>query len=362
MIQNIQQIIDSFKLGVPIKRLSKQFNVPLNEIKPLLKDILIPNRIYSKLEDQNIIDMYKNGTSAKKIAIIYKMDRRRVFKILKSNNIELRPKNVRFVDVNENAFEKINNEYTAYWLGFLYADGYNNEDDFSVALGLQQLDHDHVVKFANFLQVDPSKVKDFSCFNKKFNKTSHKSSLVIHSKKLSNDLARHGCVQAKSLILKFPQFLDPKLHNHFIRGYFDGDGSLCVRKLQHEYKFNLAGTNDTLTNIKDILKQNINAHSKITQRNKIYLLDSSGNMQIKNIMDYLYKDATIYLERKYLIYKELCDWLSKPKDKIKGVKITDKVKQEIINRFSNGESYSKIGYDLKIERHTISKIIKSFNK
>ena len=55
--------------------------------------------------------------------------------------------------------------------------------------------------------------------------------LKINSKKLTQQLTKLGCVQAKSLILTWPQWLtDQKLQQHFIRGYFDGDGSLYAKE------------------------------------------------------------------------------------------------------------------------------------
>lgn len=42
------------------------------------------------------------------------------------------------------------------------------------------------------------------------------------------DLSKHGCVPNKSLILKFPTTLPNELVNDFIRGYFDGDGSVYI--------------------------------------------------------------------------------------------------------------------------------------
>jgi intein/homing endonuclease len=36
-----------------------------------------------------------------------------------------------------------------------------------------------------------------------------------------------GMVPNKSLVLKFPD-IPKEMYRHFIRGYFDGDGSLCL--------------------------------------------------------------------------------------------------------------------------------------
>lgn len=41
-----------------------------------------------------------------------------------------------------------------------------------------------------------------------------------------NDLCNHGCVDRKSKIIRMPN-IPENLIRHFIRGYFDGDGSVC---------------------------------------------------------------------------------------------------------------------------------------
>lgn len=45
-----------------------------------------------------------------------------------------------------------------------------------------------------------------------------------------NDLEKLGCVSNKSLILKFPtkEQVPENLTSHFLRGYFDGDGSVFL--------------------------------------------------------------------------------------------------------------------------------------
>ena len=53
----------------------------------------------------------------------------------------------------------------------------------------------------------------------------------ITSDKMFSDLCKHGCVPNKSLILTFPVITE-ELIPHFIRGYFDGDGGITIRKLK----------------------------------------------------------------------------------------------------------------------------------
>jgi len=47
----------------------------------------------------------------------------------------------------------------------------------------------------------------------------------ITSKEMVSDLIKHGCFPNKTFTLRFPN-INQKLIHHFMRGYFDGDGSI----------------------------------------------------------------------------------------------------------------------------------------
>ena len=129
------------------------------------------------------------------------------------------------------------------------------------------------------------------------------------------DLIRLGVTPRKSLTLKFPK-IPIKLVNHFIRGYFDGDGCVRVsiengRKLPSiktiftcgSMKF-LVALNYTLNKMADSKSQNIIhcAHS--------YQLGYKKYDSLK-ILDFMYKDLnqSPFLDRKYNIYKAYKDIL-----------------------------------------------------
>lgn len=119
-------------------------------------------------------------------------------------------------------------------------------------------------------------------------------------------LEKHGCMQNKTFKITFPEWLDPKLYPHFIRGYYDGDGGVYVTyKKRRGALFRICGTLDLLNVIKDILKEETNANSNVHQVGNIYRINSAGSVQVERILDWLYKDATIWLDRKYNEYVRL---------------------------------------------------------
>lgn len=123
-----------------------------------------------------------------------------------------------------------------------------------------------------------------------------------------DDLVFHGCVPRKSLILKFPTTIPKKLISHFIRGYFDGDGynsiSIATNKnktntIYYTCSYGFNGTYEFLTSLNDYLPIKLNIHKE--QRNintNTHFATKSGSTNFKIMYDYLYKDATVYLNRK----------------------------------------------------------------
>ena len=206
--------------------------------------------------------------------------------------------------VNQSYFETIDNEWKAYWLGFLYADGYvinqkrNGKSENCVGLTLSIKDKNHVQKFLNSLQSDSpvalykTNYKDYMC-----------AKSYITNQKLVQDLCKCGCVPNKSLILTFPTFdiVPQHLLRHFIRGYFDGDGCVSINKESCSVIINFLGTKEFLSKLQDILFETCGLRkTKIQQKrgSKAYYIEYGYIYAIKKFYNYLYKDCNIYLERK----------------------------------------------------------------
>ena len=203
----------------------------------------------------------------------------------------------------EDFFDVIDIEEKAYFLGFLYADGYNNTDRNSVALSLKEEDKEILEILNNLLQPNkPLQYVEFKATN-----SSNQYRLVIANKHISQTLVELGCGKAKTHNLKFPteEQVPSHLIRHFVRGYFDGDGSVSGDK---QKQFSFVGTIDFLLPLQQILVKELNfSKTKLDQRHEdredsIRALRYCGINQCITFRDWLYKDATIYLERKKNIF------------------------------------------------------------
>lgn len=220
-------------------------------------------------------------------------------------------------DLNEYVFDVIDTEEKAYWLGFLYADGYNHENKTCVSLKLQYDDIEILEKFKSFLKTNAPIYKWTR--TTKINKIKKEyCELSICSTYLSRQLAKLGCIQGKTYALKFPDFLDKTLYNHFLRGYFDGDGCISVKDRLNRrkrngncmnYQANITGRYEFIQECEKIISKNTNIPLGKIQKfknNFAVSIHYSGKYQVTKLLNYLYNNATIYLQRKYDIYKEYC--------------------------------------------------------
>lgn len=195
---------------------------------------------------------------------------------------------------NENYFEKIDTQDKAYWLGFLYADGSIDKKGYSVTLGLQTRDKYIIEQFVGSLEHKNPKYHE-----RKGNINSF--SICLCSKKLANDLMKLGCVNNKSLILNSLPILPDSMDRHFIRGYFDGDGSVSERNGLPLVNF--MGTKKFMLNIMNILENNgvftripkLTIPSPPCPIHRFVITDLLG---CRRLFDYLYKESIICLLRK----------------------------------------------------------------
>lgn len=212
--------------------------------------------------------------------------------------------------INEHFFDEIDTEEKAYWLGFLYADGVVNEDENRVRLNLSKVDKNHLVKFKRALS-STHPIKETSKTTSE--KTYEGVYVSFRSSHMVKALVEKGCFQRKTEELLFPtsDVLPDSLVHHFIRGYFDGDGSISYTtpKRKHSnrraYKIGITGTENMVDNIKQILGLTV----KTQKYNNMRVIQPGGNRQCERIFQYLYKDATVFLDRKYKTFIEMVSYI-----------------------------------------------------
>lgn len=216
--------------------------------------------------------------------------------------------------VDEHVFDVIDTEEKAYWLGFLMADGYNNTDRTAISLRLQTGDVEILEKFRNFLKTN-APIYTFSRITMVNHLQKEYKEVSVHSVYLSNKLAEIGCVKGKTYSLEYPNYIPETLTNHFIRGYFDGDGCISITKRHNRknpqsktYQFTITGRKEFLEILQDKIVEStsvVKNDLKESISNYAQTIHYCGFNVVLKILNYVYSNATIYLKRKHDKYIEM---------------------------------------------------------
>lgn len=266
------------------------------------------------IDENLIIDLYKKGSTCYEIEELLKIKWYVIYHILKKNNI---PRSNRYrctskYKINENYFEKIDSNDKAYFLGFLYADGSNYDNH--ITFKLSKIDKYILEKFNEYLQHNRPLREEMNIICKDKNGIIHHCKncfvLYIGNKKIASDLNKLGVVPNKTLKIRFPFFLDKQYYSHFIRGFFDGDGSVGYNPTKRNpgcSHVNFTSKNINFGNdLMMILKKVFDIKSSIVKdRNCFKLIITSAENKIK-FFDIIYKNSEgIRLDRKYLKFLQV---------------------------------------------------------
>lgn len=214
---------------------------------------------------------------------------------------------------NINLFERIDSEESAYWLGFIYADGYilTNKSDkgtnYELGIELCIDDISHLNKFnsifGNYYKISTRKRKmDYvDKLNDRpiTNRYAETCLLRIYSKKIVNDLINNGIVQNKTNSNIFPIINDNDMFLHFLRGYIDGDGTYFIDK-KNRIRISIQGNNiECFKFIKEKLERDFNIHSCIIKDRNCWKFYIGRKKEVLKLMDLMFNNTNIYLDRKY---------------------------------------------------------------
>ncbi len=195
--------------------------------------------------------------------------------------------NCKYKTLPINFFEEINTEQKAYILGFIASDGSLRENG-TVSISIKSIDEELL-----------KKIRDSVCREIPILKRKNKdmSILRFHSKIMTKDICKWLKIKTgkKDDKVKMPN-LKNKLKWHFLRGFFDGDGSIRKKKKDRHIDCSIATYSDKLRESIENL-----CNIKCTNNNKWKYVGWYGD-NARNFLDKLYHNATIFMERKYKIY------------------------------------------------------------
>lgn len=214
---------------------------------------------------------------------------------------------------NRGFFENIDTEEKSYWLGFILADGNISKNSNRMHITLARKDAKHLTKFCDIFKkiLEEFEHEGFSHGGKIKTKVLYSSRCSICSRKMWNDLYEKGIYPNKTYIddVKIFKSIPNNLLNHFIRGFFDGDGSISRMNKKDKYnvyQFHIVGNEKILNLVSDILSKKCGINKiRVFSDTSIHRMYCAGNYQLVAIREWLYKDANVYLERKRDIFYQV---------------------------------------------------------
>lgn len=295
-------------------RLKKQYDIPTNKN---IKKLQAQQRDKVSLENQTIPEEIKrlywnDNLSLAEIGKRFNVDRTVVFGYMKRHNIQIRNKSqARKLAANGGRLSmdlyEINDKFFSRWsakmawvLGYIFADGnIHPQAQGTYCLSISSKD-------TSLLQNIKKAMKSTHPIKKVIHKEWFVYRLFITRPQINSDLSKLGLIPRKSLIILFPK-VPQRFLSHFIRGVFDGDGSVFFdprsKKSPLRVSFS-SGSKAFMT----ALETKLHMHAGLSKKtiyeahrvNTSYYIRYSHKDCLK-FFNYIYEDAdeSIRLERKY---------------------------------------------------------------
>lgn len=207
--------------------------------------------------------------------------------------------------INDSYFSIIDSSLKAYYLGFIFADGWiiYNEEKRIYELGMQLQSQDcYVLEKLNFelgnQNIIYHKPSEKMILNNHFITRGDSDVLRIYSKQLTSDLINLGIVPNKSQKNIYPK-IDGVYFWDFLRGYIDGDG--CYYKNNNQVYMHITSASvEVLQYIQSKLAlYNIDTRLYCENSKKYRLMCVNTKEMCKLVNRLYYKDDLFYLTRKY---------------------------------------------------------------
>lgn len=244
------------------------------------------------------VELYAQGMPLIKIGKILNVDRKSLGKYFKEKDIPLRTtfnKMSTFYEINENYFDEIDTEEKAYWLGFIYADGNvrNTNGSYQLVIELNSIDFNHLKKFRKHIGSNkPIKTR----------KNRNMCSITLNSKNLVTKLFEIGCIENKTVngYIEPAVLSNDMLKKAFLRGFLDGDG--YIEKNTSKYRAVYTVKSEQIRDTINELLNEMNIKTRIQNEGSYYRIHIERKDDFNRLLELLYKDASVYLDRKYGIY------------------------------------------------------------
>lgn len=237
---------------------------------------------------KEVINLYKNGKTTEDIANLYNINNTTVRDYLIKAGVPRDIHGIPEYNIDHSTFDVLSEE-SAYWIGFLMADGCvmkHSDDCYSVSVALSSVDIVHLYKLRDFVNSDKPV--------KQYKNRRDTCSFEIYSKNIAKNLISYGVVPRKTYTAKALKGIDN--NRHFWRGVVDGDGSIgCYN---NKVKISLTCSNFIIDQFIHFVKSFSYTKANKRKRDGSYGFSVYGNKVATTVIHKLYSDCSISLDRK----------------------------------------------------------------
>lgn len=228
--------------------------------------------------------------------------------------------------LNEHFFEDSERwtKEQAYFFGWICSDGHVGDNE--IQLTLQEQDVDILEKFKKIIDytgiIKYIKARRMSNFinTNYMSKPQYKLSIASH--KMIQSLRNLNILSNKTYTLEFPKWIKKDLLSSFIKGYWEGDGTVTGQ--QHNIYIGITGNKNFCLELRSVLESELKVTTfyGFTNINTHYVR-ICGRCQVVRFLNWIYQDNSIVLNRKYRKYLNLIKELKY------NTNIPNKTKEEI---------------------------------
>ena len=306
-----ERYINDFNNGMTLWQISEKYGDTYKNAYEKIFNHRFESRLLPDIEKDMICELYNSKISSVKIGKMYGIDHHAITAVLDERGISRdQASMVRKYALDEHYFDEIDTQIKGYIFGFLLSDGYNNPKKQTISLSLQEEDRDILERIRT--EVGSEKPLEYLDYSNKhdFGYTyKNQYRLMFFSSKMCSSLVKHGLVPNKSLVIEFPNF-DDSIMPSLIRGMWDGDGSLGL--YGNNISVSLTATKMFCEGLQKYLKEKIDVDCKIYDApchngvtKSLYI---SKNAHKIKFLEWMYKDSTIHLDRKYQKYLQILSY------------------------------------------------------
>lgn len=320
-VEKSNRIKELYEQGVHLNDIAERTTSSTVTVKKILLSLGID---YTKVKEEDykkrlaqVVELYNQGKSQLFLEKELNLTRLTIRRLLKAAGLKYRNSSeqhhIRYnTEIDHSCFDQLTPE-SLYWIGMIYTDGSVGRKEACVELTQHSDDMTHLEKFKTFL-----KSSRRITLNKEGRPSSYKGRSIskkagscgrirINSKQIHSRLIELGVTPAKSLIAKPHELI--KHSRDFWRGCIDGDGTVYNYPERYTKGVSLCGTLETIFDFIIFCSKQAGVKEKYPSPAKssgpnIFQVHYYGD-ECEKILNLLYKDAPVYLDRKFEKYKEI---------------------------------------------------------